>query len=185
MQLISERRIFQHFICSTTSQSLTVQLQRKPFRLCCVRPDLLHWGNYYYHQRGRFALLPVTRLSLIRNVAFNDPTKKFWPIWYFWVTEGEKNKWPTSLELQSLDLDADPQNGIQLNSTEVSKLNPNIDFSDNSSFAGLAVPRKELCAIWPVAWSSKSWDPGAFTTISSSNDDHAPLRLIGASLMKI
>ena len=75
--------------------------------------------------------------------------------------------------LQSLDLDADPQNGIQLDSTGISNLNPNLDFSDNSSFAGLAVPAER--ALRHLAGSMKLKNLrnlAPFATIPGKLDNH-------------
>ncbi|MEC7165186.1 MAG: Ig-like domain-containing protein, partial [SAR324 cluster bacterium] len=132
------------------------------------------------NQDGLLYYFPSNPVSLsLGNVTlgtFVDPIPGvLTPYNIFDVNEGTVDDRVTNFarQLQSLDLDADPQNGIQLNSTEVSNLNPNLDFSDNSSFAGLAVPTER--ALRHLASSMKLKNLGnlaPFATIPGNLDNH-------------
>ena len=134
---------------STTSQSLTVQLQREALFLDSAVSGLTYstgGTTATTNQDGLLYYFPSNPVSLslgeIPLGNFTSPPAILSPYSVFDLDEGTPDDRVTNFArlLQSLDLDADPQNGIQLNSTEISNLNPNLDFSDNSSFAGLAVP---------------------------------------------
>ena len=132
------------------------------------------------NQDGLLYYFPSNPVSLsLGNVTlgtFVDPIPGvLTPYNIFDVNEGTVDDRVTNFArlLQSFDLDADPQNGIQLNSTEVSNLNPNLDFSDNSSFAGLAVPAER--ALRHLASSMKLKNLGnlaPFATIPGNLDNH-------------
>ena len=175
---------------SATSQSLTVQLQRETLFLDSAVSGLTYstgGTTATTNQDGLLYYFPSNPVSLslgeIPLGNFTSPPAILSPYSVFDLDEGTPDDRVTNFArlLQSFDLDADPQNGIQLNSTEISNLNPNLDFSDNSSFAGLAVPTER--ALRHLASSLRLKNLGElkpFTTIPSSNDNHAsPSGLIG------
>ncbi|MEK9703350.1 MAG: Ig-like domain-containing protein, partial [Deltaproteobacteria bacterium] len=175
---------------SATSQSLTVQLQRETLFLDSAVSGLTYstgGTTATTNQDGLLYYFPSNPVSLslgeIPLGNFTSPPAILSPYSVFDLDEGIPDDRVTNFArlLQSLDLDADPQNGIQLDSTEISNLNPNLDFSDNSSFAGLAVPAER--ALRHLANSLRLKNLGdlkPFTSIPSSNDDHAsPSGLIG------
>ena len=168
---------------SATSQSLTVQLQREALFLDSAVKGLTYstgGTTTTTNQDGLLYYFPSNPVSLsLGNVtlgAFVDPIPSvLTPYNIFDVNEGTVDDRVTNFArlLQSLDLDADPQNGIQLNSPEVSNLNPNLDFSDNSSFAGLAVPAER--ALRHLASSMKLKNLGnltPFATTPGNRDNH-------------
>ena len=165
----------------TTSQSLTVQLQRETLFLDSAVSGLTYstgGTTATTNQDGLLYYFPSNPVSLslgkIPLGNFTSPPAILSPYSVFDLDEGTPDDRVTNFArlLQSFDLDADPQNGIQLNSTEVSNLNPNLDFSDNSSFAGLAVPTER--ALRHLASSMRLKNLGTSSPLppSQATDNH-------------
>ncbi len=182
---------------STTSQSLTVQLQREALFLDSAVKGLTYstgGTTATTNQDGLLYYFPDNLVSLsLGNLPlgnFTQPPAVLTPYSLFEVTEGESDDRVTNFArlLQSMDRDTDPQNGIQLDAYVIAGLNPNLNFGDNSSvalngtsFDQLAVPADR--ALRHLAGTMRLKNLGAlkpFTTIPAQNEDHtSPSGLIG------